>query len=154
MELRVGDVVGVDVVAFGLTFHHVGVIGRVTWRDGFVVSKSRLRGCVVEESFADFTAGASKYTLHEHVRGRLDDHEVARRAYARRGEAWTAWSNCEHFVREVHGLRSESPQLQDMIRRVGLTGIAALVALPIGGPMVAGVVGGTAAAVGLASRNP
>ena len=107
---RPGDVVAVN---FGL-YEHVGILsdGR-DWRTNqpLVFSATRRHGCVAEEPLAAFAQGRG--VASRGFPGRLPRATVLARARALVGRRWHLFfDNCEHFVRQAHGLRRESPQLQ------------------------------------------
>jgi len=110
-SLSIGDVVGVWVPVLGVAFHHVGVV-TCTSPDILVVSKSWKARAVVEQSLHKF-AGGRPFVRHRELRGALPASVVVDRARARLGERWHAFANCEHFVREVQDLPSQSPQLRE-----------------------------------------
>jgi hypothetical protein len=146
LYLDLADVVGVDVVTYGMLVHHVGiVVGEDAWGEVLVVSKSRTRGGVVEETLEQFSGGRG-WTYHPELRGRLPGWLVADRARRRLGERWRAGSNCEHFVREVHGLPSDSPQLQRMLALGGATAMSvaamSVMAVPLAPALTLSVLGG------------
>ena len=80
-----------------------------------------------------------------------DDLIVAyQRAEARIGESYDLLNrNCEHFLREVHGLPSETPQLQDTICALS-TGVA----ITADNTMIRGVALGAAVGGALNEKNP
>jgi hypothetical protein len=87
---------------------------------------------VIEEPLAQFTAGAP---LRRHgFLGSLAPGEVAARAQARLGQPYRlADANCEHLVRDVHGVPPQSPQFRTYLAVgsvaavAGVTGLATLV---------------------------
>lgn len=118
--LPIGTVVGVNVFAYGLWFHHLGVIvDHNPYGEPLVVSKSKEHGRVVAESLRKFSGGR-QVTVHPELRGALGAFTVADRALDRLGEPWSIGENCEHFVREVQGLPSASPQLQLAVTGLGV----------------------------------
>lgn len=76
-----------------------------------VISNTSKFGKVVEEPMEDFLGG---YDLRmEGYWGSLPEYAVLARARGNLGAQYDLFSrNCEHFVRFVHGLESESPQIQ------------------------------------------
>lgn len=115
MWYQPGDVVRVRVNGF---IEHEGILTET----GRVISNSRRRGRVVEESSREFASGRKI----EHV-GRLSNmppERVLANARARLGHRYSAYNyNCQHFVRDCYGLGRRSPQ-----KKLAL-GAAALVAL-------------------------
>lgn len=92
-------------------FRHFGIVTD-RYVDGWptVISNTGMYGKVMEESVAQFK---SQWDLKvEGYWGVLPPLEVVARARAQLGSKYSLlkW-NCEHFVRYVHGLRAESPQL-------------------------------------------
>lgn len=109
---RPGAVVSVRVLG---PFRHVGIVTD-RWRNGMpmVISNSRRRGCVTEESWAEFTQGNPERV--DATPSCLPATEVlanARRELGRRYDILKF--NCEHFVRRAHGVAEESPQLQAVV---------------------------------------
>jgi len=96
-------------------FRHVG-IAAVSPFDGSlsVISNSKRRGRVVEQSWSGFAAG-QRYRLEPRL-GSLPGAEVVRRARRAIGRTYNPLAfNCEHFIRQAHGVRAESPQLQRVV---------------------------------------
>jgi hypothetical protein len=123
--LSEGSVVSVPVKDYAKIIQHKGILA---W-NGFqqqwtVISNSKRRGRVVEESLPEFSEGET-VTVEGYPSSR-PSHEVVRIARSEIGREWKLSDNCEHFVRYVHGLRPESPQRQF------LTGVG-LFALFVGG---------------------
>ncbi len=117
MWYRPGDIVSVRVKGGIL---HEGIMTET----GRVISNSRRRGGVYEESVRTFTDGG-KLKNHGPLNG-MDSDRVLARARALIGKRYNPYSyNCEHFVSEVYGTRRSSPQKKLAI------GAAALVALLI-----------------------
>jgi hypothetical protein len=94
---------------------------------GYVIDKSFKLGSVAERPMDEFLDG--KDLRLEGYWGALDPSYVIQNARRRIGEQWTIGQNCEHFVRECHGLKSESPQLFRAVSGV-LVGAALLRARP------------------------
>lgn len=87
-------------------FWHVGVYSNI----GTVISNSRCSGGVIEESLNAFCNGKQIKILG--YPSQLPPFEVIYRARQLIGKKYNVFNyNCEHFVREVHGLKPESPQL-------------------------------------------
>lgn len=113
-----GDIVRVRVNGF---IEHEGIVTEA----GRIISNSRRRGRVVEETPSEF-AGGRKI---EYV-GRLSNMpgtRVVANARLRLGRPYDAFNyNCQHFVRECSGLRKHSPQ-----KKIALGAAAALALLAI-----------------------
>ena len=77
--------------------------------DGTVISSSRKRGGVFEETLQDFAGGRAVKNL-----GRLSDlspHRAVARAYVALGRQYDLVNdNCQHFVRHCYGLKPKSHQ--------------------------------------------
>ena len=74
-------------------------------------------------------------------------------AYDRIGERWYPHANCEHLVREVHGLESESPQLREKLALMGGgVAVGGLALLPFA-PALAAAAGVGGAATVAANRR-
>lgn len=126
----VGTVLAVD-------FFPVTHVGIATGR-GWVISNSRARGGVYEESLRDFSDGRPIRVLG-HL-GNLPASRVVERARSKIGERWSLFSNnCEHFVRWAHGVKVASPQLENAVKAVGFF---ALLLVAVGGQSGGAVRGG------------
>ena len=105
-----GDVLAVD---FGL-YAHVGVLSdRLDERtdEPLVFSSTWRRGAIHEEPISEFAQG--RPVVRVGYPGALPRATVVSRARALVGRPWNLlWDNCEHFVREAHGLRRISPQVR------------------------------------------
>ncbi|MBR9833600.1 MAG: hypothetical protein GYB42_00030 [Alphaproteobacteria bacterium] len=102
-EFQPGDMVA---VRFGGILWHYGV---VTSR-GTVISNSRLKGGVIEESFAAFADGrpVRRCGRTDH----LDAYAVERRARKAKGARYDlAASNCSHFTRWTYRRRPTALQV-------------------------------------------
>jgi len=76
-----------------------------------IISCSQATGQVSEEPANIFTNG-KKIKIHAYP-GALSPSVVINRARSKLGTAYNFLSwNCEHFIRWVHGIKVESPQLQ------------------------------------------
>lgn len=98
-------------VGFG-PYEHVGIVTDRTIGDTqTVISNSARKGGVFEESISLFSRGR-KINLKGYI-GDLDPYSVLSRARSKIGTKYNVlkW-NCEHFIRWVHGLKPESPQLK------------------------------------------
>ena len=113
-----GDVVRVRVNGVIL---HEGIMTE----HGRVISNSRRRGGVFEESTRDF-AGGQKI---QHI-GRLSGlpaEQVIANARLRIGRRYDAYHyNCQHFVRECYGVGASSPQKKLLIGGGIVAALAAL----------------------------
>ena len=113
-----GDVVRVTVNGF---VQHEGIMTE----HGRVISNSRRRGGVFEESTRDFAGGHKIQNI-----GRLSNLSsgtVIANARARIGRRYNAYSyNCQHFVRECYGQGASSPQKKLLISGGILAALAAL----------------------------
>lgn len=104
-----GSIVAIDLPG---PFKHVGIISdQVMDGSQMVISASRRKGIVAEETIMEFSDGKEVSLI-----GYPSDKsvlEVLRRAKSMIGAKYNLlkW-NCEHFVRWVHGLRVESKQVQ------------------------------------------
>jgi hypothetical protein len=96
------------VVAISLgVAEHVGV---ATEKDT-VISNSRRRGRVLEETYEEFSGGRPVYA--KGYPGDLPPEKVLRRARGIMGERWNLFTNnCEHVVNKAHGLSPRSPQVR------------------------------------------
>lgn len=98
-----GDVCRIDRVLYSHYFVASG--------NGLAIHNSKRMGCVVEETIADIAGGG----LIERVPYISSTDRVAalRRMRSAIGEPYNLFSsNCEHFVRWVHGLDVQSYQVQ------------------------------------------
>lgn len=110
-----GDVVSVRVKG---AVRHEGIMTET----GHVISNSRRKGGVFEESFRTFAEG--RKVVNHGPRNGLNSDTVLARARSLKGRTYNPYTyNCEHFVREVYGERRHSPQ-----KKIAL-GAAALLAL-------------------------
>lgn len=118
MWYHAGDVVCVRVNGF---IEHEGIMTET----GRVISNSRRRGRVVEESSRDFAGGRKIENMG--ALSSLPAAQVLSNARARLGKPYNAFSyNCQHFVRDCYGLGKRSPQKK---LAVGAAAIAALIAI-------------------------
>lgn len=90
---------------------HFGVVTVVPmWGEPLVISSSGKVGRVVEQPLSEF-AGGQEVRAYGYP-GQLSVFEVVSRARSQVGREYSVLTwNCEHFVRWVHGLKPESPQL-------------------------------------------
>lgn len=112
-QFQKGDVLSVPV--FDGLYNHKGVVVDNPFRGEPVVVSARLsEGSVVRERVSSFAGNASVSQIdNQGHEGPYSRARVARRAQNRVGEEYHLFlSNCEHFVREVSGLESKSPQIQ------------------------------------------
>ncbi len=108
VSLPAGTVIG---MRFG-PFEHIGIVTDtpIAGVPG-VISNSRARGGVCEESLAAFAEGKPFRVLG--YTGSLPGDDVVRRARTMIGRRYKPLRfNCEHFVRLAHGLRARSPQIE------------------------------------------
>lgn len=118
MWYQPGDVLRVRVSGF---VEHEGIITET----GRVISNSRRRGGVYEESVRDFSGG--RQILNVGRLSNLAPETVIARARERLGRRYQVYQyNCQHFVRDCYGLRTESPQKK---LAIGAAAIALLVAI-------------------------
>jgi len=91
---------------------HFGVLtGRHLYGQGpTIISASKLRQSVVEESPMQFSLGAP---IYQHgVWSEQPCQQTVAKARSQLGQPYRLFDrNCEHFVRFCHGLPQESPQL-------------------------------------------
>lgn len=118
MWYQPGDVVRVKVNGF---IEHEGIMTET----GRVISNSRRKGGVREESVHDFCGG--RQMIHVGPLSGLSPALVLSRARERLGKSYNAYHyNCQHFVRDCHGLRIKSPQKK---LALGAAALAVLVAI-------------------------
>jgi cell wall-associated NlpC family hydrolase len=118
MWYRPGDVVRVTVKGGIL---HEGIMTE----HGRVISNSRRRGGVFEESTRDFSGGRKIRNIGP--LSKMNPENVLARARARIGTPYNASSfNCQHFVRECYGLGRSSPQKKILVGAGVLAAIAAI----------------------------
>ncbi len=114
-------------VSHGL-YDHVGLVSdRYLNGERAVISVSAVYGGVTEEPFSAFSGGRTVY--NDGYPGTLDPYWVISRARAADAKrySWTNF-NCEHFVRDAHGLKIESPQLRAFVA-MGFALVLALAAV-------------------------
>lgn len=102
-ELQAGDMIA---VRFGGVLWHYGVVTS----HGTVISNSRLKGGVIEESIAAFSDGRPirRCGRTDH----LDAYAVERRARKAKGARYDlAASNCSHFTRWTYRRRPTAMQV-------------------------------------------
>lgn len=108
-------------------FNHIGIATeRFVAGQQTIISASRRRGVVAEETMLEFSRGREvKLVGHP---GKLDAQTVLARARSRLGTLWNAFNaNCEHFASWAHDVEVESPQLQIVTALIALgVGIAAV----------------------------
>lgn len=111
-----GDVLVVRVRG---VIHHEGIVTET----GRVISNSRRRGGVFEESLRTFADGKS--VDNRGSLSGLSSEAVLANARARIGRRYNPISyNCEHFVRDCYGLRPHSPQKKLALGAVALAALA------------------------------
>lgn len=114
-------------VSHGL-YDHVALLGeRQVAGERSVLAFSAEAGGFVEQPFSAF-AGGRTVTVDGYP-GKLPSTIVLWRARAMQGRPYS-WSNfnCEHFVRQAHGLPIESPQLHQWAFLGGIFGLLTLAA--------------------------
>lgn len=100
---------------------HFGILTEV----GTIVSASKIRQAVVEETPLQFSLGAQIY-VHD-IRGRQRWEQTVWMARSKLGEPYRLFDrNCEHFVRFCHGLPQKSPQLAAAVGTAILAGVLLL----------------------------
>ena len=111
-----GTVVGTGIGVY----EHVGVMTD----SGTIVSASKRRGCVAEESPEDFSDGRPIYA--KGYPGELPADQVVKRAREMIGKRYdVVFNNCEHVVRHAHGVPRRSPHL----RAIGAMAVGGLALL-------------------------
>lgn len=134
---QMGDILSVICDFHGVSYHHYGfAVG-----DGRVIHASKVKGKVVEESEAEFSAG-KPITV---CRAITSNDKVAayQRVKSQIGKSYHLFAdNCEHFVRWGHGLKKESRQIQ----KYALASVGGGIAIKSQHPAVQAM--GTGAALG------
>jgi len=123
-DFPVGTVVR---VSHGL-YDHVALLGdREVMGERGVLAFSADAGGFVEQPFSALAGGRTVRV--DGYPGKLPPAVVLRRARAMQGRSYS-WANfnCEHFVRQAHGLPSESPQLRRWAVLGSVVGLLTLVA--------------------------
>lgn len=94
-----------------------------------VVHNSKQHGCVVEEPFYLFSEG-NPVEIYREISGH-NLQLACLRARQLLGLAYSLFTyNCEHFVRVVHGLAPESPQIQKVVLASSGFGLIAMTSNP------------------------
>lgn len=76
-----------------------------------IISNSKNLGCVAEETIENFSGG--RKIVNSGYPSNFSSSHLVARAQQQIGMPYKLFSeNCEHFVRWVHHLKPESPQLQ------------------------------------------
>ena len=116
---------------------------------GGVIHPSKKHDCKVVHTPLEKFSGGHKVLKSPDITS--DDLTVAyKNAEARIGESYDLLNcNCEHFVREVHGLPSKTPQLQDAI-----CAFSGGVAMTTGNPMMRVAALGATVGGALNEKNP
>jgi lecithin:retinol acyltransferase len=124
--LEPGTVVSVQI---GLIRHYGIASDRYDSGGSLVISSSKAAGLVIEEPLICFSHGKRIQT--HGFPSDLMPWQVVSRARSVLGSRYNLRdSNCEHFVRWVHGLKPESPQLKRAMLVGGiLAGIGAVALL-------------------------
>lgn len=103
-------------------YDHVGLVSDI-YIDGerAVISFAAATSGLTEEPFSAFSKRRVVY--NDGYLGQLAPYWVIARARANhhRRYSWTTY-NCEHFVRDAHGLKPESPQLQSWVAMGSIVG--------------------------------
>lgn len=121
--MEVGDVVAV-MKPGGLVKHFGVLVGEDLLGNPVVVSASGQHGQVVSQTLAEFCGGQPPERYRVPSR-RLPDADVTWRALRAVGTPYKLFqTNCEHFVRHVHGFPAESPQVLAWFALVGSAAIA------------------------------
>ena len=108
-------------------YTHYGIADGV----GGVIHASKKYGKVIHTTWEEFSNGLPVYICDDITSGNLP--VACERAKARVNEIYDLINfNCEHFVREVHGMNSESVQ----VKRVACTGAAVCVAAKAKDPVI------------------
>lgn len=95
-------------------FTHFGILLFNFLGEPFVISNSFRKRKVVIETLETFCSDY-KPTIHN-MWGKYTSSQVEERAKSLLGTPYSVTRyNCEHFVRNVHGLSTESPQFNNMI---------------------------------------
>lgn len=114
MLVNTGDVLQVTVYGF---VQHEGIVTE----HGRVISNSRRKGCVFEESVRSFAEGRKIKNIGP-LNPRIDPMLAVERARTQIGKSYDLVNdNCQHFVRWCYGLKPYSPQ-----KRWALAGAAAI----------------------------
>ena len=123
-----GTVLSVPTEWRGVWVTHFGIVtDRYEGGERTVIAGSKRFGQVVEQRFSEFLDG-QKHRVVEWY-GNLPPSTVVARARASIGRKWKLLSqNCEHLVRDFHGLVPRSPQVDQAIAGLILAvGVVALV---------------------------
>jgi hypothetical protein len=127
-DLRPGTILRVSV---GPVWHK-GIVSDRVGSDGWpmVISNSKQRGEVAEESFRRFCSGqVAEIETQEHC---WNGERILRRARSLLGTPWHALSfNCEHFVEHAVGREPSSPQF---VRALVCAGVLVLILVAISKP--------------------
>jgi hypothetical protein len=129
VEAPIGGIVAAPVATSWGRVHHKGIVSDRYGSDGqpMLIHASNFVGRVVETDATEFLRRAVGPLYFVGYPGDLAPTDVLLRARARIGEQYRMLrANCEHFVSGVHGLASESPQLQST------AGIAITAAVTVG----------------------
>lgn len=108
---------------------HVGIVSQVDehGRPTHVISNSLKLGRVAEESINDFAAEARTWKEDGYL-GSRPPEQVLDAARALLGRPYSLFSdNCEHFVRRVHGVPPDSPQVRSALATAGAIAVAAAI---------------------------
>lgn len=122
MVLQPGEAVAIWI---GIV-EHVGIVSDLCDEHGrpYVLSCSARMSRGAEETWDVFTGGRKAHKLRRP--SNLPAYEVIGRARSMLHKPWNLidW-NCEHFLRNAYGVKSESPQLQfaSFVGLIFLTGL-------------------------------
>ena len=98
-------------VRMGLYWHYGIISGFNEFGEITIISNSKQKKRVVEESLTSFCAG--RKPIVKGYPSNLSPDYVVNRARTQVGKKYELFShNCEHFWRWVHKLKPESPQIQ------------------------------------------
>ncbi len=107
-------------------YRHVGIISdRLIDGELAVISFSQEANGFLEERMSSFSKG--RHIKNEGYLGKLNPYQAVANARRLKGLPYSLKNlNCEHFVRVVHGVKKESPQLQFWGAIAGIAGAIAL----------------------------
>ena len=96
-----GEIVAVRI---GMFVEHYGIYSG----EGSVISASKRRLKICEESMEEFSQGGRIYS--KGYPSKLQGHVVVGNARKKIGQEWSLFDNCQHFATDCHGIR-QSPDL-------------------------------------------
>lgn len=104
-------------------FTHFGILVFNFLGEPFVISNSFRKEKVVIETLEKFCSGYKPKT--HNMWGKYTRQQIVERAKSLLGTPYSAAKyNCEHFVRDVHGLSVESPQFNNIFGLALVSGIS------------------------------